>query len=81
MIRMFVRHTVSDFDAWKRGYDAFDETRRGLGVRDDAVFCGAQSQSEVTIWHDFDDMAAAQAFVDSEELAAAMASTEGTAVN
>ena len=72
MMRMFVRHTVSDFNEWKQGYDAFDATRRGLGVRNDAVFCGAENAEDVTIWHDFDDMAAAGAFLDSPELKSAM---------
>ena len=27
MVRMFVRHDVADFDAWRQGYDAFDSTR------------------------------------------------------
>ena len=72
MIRMFVRHTVSDFDDWKQGYDAFETTRQAMGVRADAVFCGAESAEDVTIWHDFDDMAAAGAFLESAELKAAM---------
>ena len=29
MIRMFVRHPVGDFAAWKQAYDAFDEERKG----------------------------------------------------
>ena len=72
MIRMFVRHAVSDFKAWKQGYDSFDDTRRGLGVRGDAVFCGAESPEDVTVWHDFDDLASARAFLDSPELASVM---------
>ncbi len=72
MIRMFVRHKVGDFVPWKRGYDAFDATRRKLGVRDAAVFHGALDPADVTIWHDFDTLQAAQAFMKSPELAGAM---------
>ncbi len=72
MIRMYVRHTVTDFDTWKRGYDAFDAQRRELGVRGDAIFCGAESITDVTVWHDFDDLSAAQAFLDTPELRTAM---------
>jgi len=72
MIRMFVRHTVTDFNTWKQHYDAFDATRRSLGVRDAAVFCGAETPADVTIWHDFDDVATAQAFLESAELRSAM---------
>ena len=60
------------FKAWKKGYDAFGEARRRLGVRDAAVFQGAPDKSEVTVWHDFDSLAAAQSFAKSPELAAAM---------
>jgi len=74
MIRLFVRHRVGDFTAWKRGYDAFDATRRKLGVRDAAVFRGAVDAGDVTIWHDFETMQMAQAFVKSPELAGAMKS-------
>lgn len=72
MIRMFVRHTVTDFAEWKRGYDAFDATRQALGVRGEAVFCGAANAEDVTVWHDFDDMAAAKAFLEADDLSAAM---------
>lgn len=30
VVRLFVRHNVADFDAWKSQYDAFDE-RNGAG--------------------------------------------------
>lgn len=72
MIRMFVRHRVTDFDSWKEGYVAFDAQRRAMGVRGDAVFRGAGDPEDVTIWHDFDDLAAGQSFLGSSELAAAM---------
>jgi len=72
MIRLFVRHKVSDFAAWKQGYDAFDATRRTLGVKDAAIFRGAEDPGEVTVWHDFESLAAAKSFMKSPELAAAM---------
>ncbi len=72
MIRLFVRHKVADFAAWKRGYDSFDATRKKMGVRGAAVFQGAVDKGDVTIWHDFDTLEAAQALVKSPELAVAM---------
>ncbi len=72
MIRMFVRHKVGNFTTWKRGYDSFDATRRRLGVREAAVFHGASEPEDVTVWHDFDTIEAAQAFAKSSELAGAM---------
>lgn len=74
MIRLFVRHKVANFATWRKGYDAFDAKRKSLGVRAAAVFRGAPDAQDVTIWHDFDDLAAARAFTKSPDLAAAMKS-------
>ena len=69
MVRMFVRHEVEDFDAWKQVYDDFDRERReSFGVKDDAVFQGAENPEDVTVWHDFEDLQAAKALVDSARL-------------
>lgn len=72
MIRMYVRHTVEDFDAWQRAYDEFAETRTALGVRDDAFFQGAEHPEDVTVWHDFEDLETARSFVKSDQLRQAM---------
>lgn len=72
MIRMFVRHPVSDFAAWKQAYDAFESDRVGMGVRGDAVFQSADDPNDVTAWHDFDTLEAGQAFLGSERLREAM---------
>jgi hypothetical protein len=31
-VRMYVRHHVTDFAAWRKVYDAFDAKRREMGV-------------------------------------------------
>ncbi len=72
MIRMFVRHDVNDYDAWRKVYDDFDSTRRSLGVKDAAVFRAADNPNEITVWHDFDSLEAAQVFAGSGELRKAM---------
>lgn len=72
MVRLFVRHQVADYGQWRRGYDDFDETRRGLGVRGDAVFQAVDDPNDVTVWHDFDSADAARSFMSSSELKAAM---------
>ncbi len=68
MIRMFVRHAVTNFDEWKQGYDAFDDERKGLGVVGDAVFQGANDPNDVTVWHDFESIESAKAFSESARL-------------
>lgn len=68
MVRMFVRHPVQDFATWKQAYDDFDSERSSMGVRDHAVFQAAEDPNDVTVWHDFDDLAAARTFASSERL-------------
>ncbi len=76
MIRMFIRHPVADFAAWKQAYDAFDEERSGMGVVGDAVFQSADDPNEVTAWHDFATRDIANAFAASDRLREVM-STAG----
>jgi len=72
MVRLFVRHNVEDYEAWRKVYDDFDEGRRPMGVTGDAVFQSIDNPDDVTVWHDFDTAEAAQAFVSSDELRNAM---------
>ena len=72
MVRLFIRHTVADYDAWRQGYDAFDEVRRPMGVTGDAVFQSIDDPNDVTVWHDFEAAEAARAFVSSDALRDAM---------
>jgi quinol monooxygenase YgiN len=70
MVRMFARHQVADYDAWRKAYDTFD--RESLGVRQHAVYRSVTDPNEITVWHDFDDRATAESFASSDELKAAM---------
>ena len=72
MFRLFVRHDVADFGSWRKGYDDFDATRRGMGVTGDAVYQALGSPNDVTVTHDFESEEAATAFVSSPELKGAM---------
>jgi heme-degrading monooxygenase HmoA len=72
MIRLFVRHNVSNYDAWRKVYDGFDPTRRSMGVTGHAVYRGATDPNDVTVTHDFDSAEKAKAFVASAELRQAM---------
>ncbi len=73
MVRMFVRHPVVDFDAWKAAYDDFDAERRGMGVVGDAVFTAVDDDNDVTVWHDFDSLDVARDFAESDRLREVMA--------
>jgi hypothetical protein len=74
MIRMFVRHRLADFGAWKKVYDGFDAKRRTMGVTGHAVFQAAGDANDVTGWHDFESIDAARRFAESDELRSAMTS-------
>jgi hypothetical protein len=72
MVRLFVRHDVADYAAWKKGYDDFDERRRGMGVTGAAIFQALGNPNDVTVTHDFESEDAATAFLSSAELQGAM---------
>jgi hypothetical protein len=72
MVRVFVRHSVADYARWRQEYDSFGQERGPLGVRGDAVFQTVDDPNEVTVWHDFDTLEQAQAFVTSDALMQAM---------
>ena len=72
MIRMFVRHTVRDYRAWRKAYDAFGKEQERMGVRHQAVFRSVINPNDITVSHDFKNLRLARAFVRSRELREAM---------
>jgi len=66
MTRMFVRHKVNDYAAWRQVYDDFD--RQSLGATAHAVYQNPDDPSDITVTHDFDSLATAKAFAVSNEL-------------
>jgi hypothetical protein len=74
MVRMFVRHDVADYDAWRKVYDDFADEQQARGVRAEAVYRSVEDPNDVTVWHDFDDVESARAFMSSDLLRETMAS-------
>lgn len=72
MIRLFVRHTVRDYRAWRKAYDAFRTEQKRMGVRRQAVFRSVINPNDITVSHDFRNLRIAKAFVRSRELKEAM---------
>ena len=72
MMRLFVRHNVDDFTKWKQAYDAFNGEAQGMGVKAHGVYTAFNDHNNVTLWHDFDDLEAAEKFIDSERLGEVM---------
>ena len=71
-VRMFVRHEVTDYAAWRKVYDGFDATRRKLGVTAQAVYRSVDNPNDVTVTHDFRSADKAKTFAASPDLKAAM---------
>jgi hypothetical protein len=72
MVRIYVRHQVADYPAWKVVYDEFDSTRRSMGVIAAEVYQALDDPTDVTVSHDFDTREVAEAFAASDELRGAM---------
>ena len=72
MATLFVRHQAEDYAAWRRTYDAFQSTAKTLGVQSDVVYQAVGDPNDITVSHEFATVEAAQAFVSSPELRAAM---------
>lgn len=71
-VRMYIRHDVTDYAAWRKVYDGFDAERRGQGVSGHAVYRSIDNPNDVTVWHDFKSAEAAKAFASSPALKGAM---------
>ena len=63
MATLFVRHDVTDFATWKRAYDDFDAERAELGVTGHGAYQADDDPNSVIIYHHFDSMEAAKAFM------------------
>jgi hypothetical protein len=72
MATMFVRHTVSDYKAWRKIYDDFAPIQTAMGITAKAVYQSADNPNDITVTHDFPSVGAAQAFATSPELKKAM---------
>ena len=71
-VRIFVRHDVTDFAAWRKAYNDFDEKRRKMGVTAQAVYRSIDDANDVTVTHNFTSAEKAKAFASSSDLKAVM---------
>jgi hypothetical protein len=72
MATMFVRHTISDYKAWRKAHDDFAPVQKAKGVMAQAVYQAADNPNDITVTHEFGSVEAAQAFAKSDELKKAM---------
>ncbi len=71
-VRMFVRHDVAEYAAWRKGYDSVAAMQRNGGVTAQAVYQSTDNPNDVTVTHDFKSLEKAKAFAGSADLKAAM---------
>ena len=69
---MFVRHKVSNCETWRKANDDFALVQKAKGVTGQAVYQATDNPNDITVTHDFVSVAAAQDFVNSDELKKAM---------
>jgi hypothetical protein len=80
MPRLFIRHNVADYAAWRKVYDDFDAERASMGVTRHAVYQSLDDSRDVTVWHDFATSEKAKGFVANQRLKEVMsnAGVQGT---
>ncbi len=69
---MIIRHTVSDFSAWKTGYEAHGPARAAAGLTEKLLLQDADNPNQVTIILEADDLNRAEEFSKSDDLREAM---------
>ena len=69
---LFVRHQIGDYGKWKSVYDGLASVRQKMGVTGASVHRDANDKNTLIITHRFNDMKAAMAFTNSEDLKTAM---------
>lgn len=68
MVNVLIRHTVSDYDAWKTHFDEHASTRREHGSQGYSLFSVSEEPNELVILFDWDSVENAQRFLDSSDL-------------
>ena len=71
-VRLFVRHEVADYAAWRKVFDGFAATQKKFGVYSKAVYRSTDDPNDITVTDDFHSLEKAKAFSASAELKAAM---------
>jgi ABC-type sugar transport system substrate-binding protein len=67
-VRVFVRHEVADYAAWRKAYDSFASMQKKMGVFYQAVYRSTDDPNDVTVIHDFHSLEKAKAFAASADL-------------
>ena len=70
---LFVKHTVKDYESWKRVYDGLGPLRKEkFGVSSASVHHDISDPNTIVVTHRFNDAQAARAFANSDDLKSGM---------
>lgn len=73
MTHVLIRHTVADFNVWRKVYDSLERERVEIGSKSASVFRDHSDPNAVTVLTEWDSPASAEKFNSSEALKNAMA--------
>ena len=65
---MFIRYTVTEYEAWREGFDAHETAREAVGMRNTKVYRSTETPNEVVLVLDIEDRLRVEAFASSEEV-------------
>jgi hypothetical protein len=68
MTKMYVRHTVADFEKWKSIFDNHDGTRKQFGAKKSDAFTNSQNPNEVLAVIEWDNKEQANKFLHESNL-------------
>ena len=69
---LLVRHSVSDYDAWRKFYDDADGIRSAHGCTAERVLRAPGDANDVLVLHEFPTLAQAEGFAANPDLKSAM---------
>jgi quinol monooxygenase YgiN len=72
MAQLFVKHKVKDYNAWKKVFDGFVETRKASGEKNYQIFHPDNDPNNLLAIFDWDNLENAKKFAGSQELKGAM---------
>jgi hypothetical protein len=72
MVKMYVRHTVADFAAWKKVFDEHEVTRKSFGAKKSEAFRNSDNGNEVIAIVEWDSKEQAKDFMEKSDLKSIM---------
>ncbi len=72
MVTAILTHEVKDYAEWRKGFDADDANRAGMGVSITGVFQSVENPNMITVISEVPSVEAIQAFMANPDLMATM---------